>query len=465
MYFRKPSPTPPLHSLPSPTPSFSKSKHIINNKFRYTLFLSLFLASWLLLLLHHHFHFTPVPKHTTTCHGSGPLFYIYALPSRFNLGLLQRCENLNIYTNMCPHVANNGLGQPLSTPSWYATHQFIGEMIVHARLQNHPCRTWDPHAARLFYVPFYGGLHASSVFREANLTLRDALAVDLVAFLQSQPWWKRHHGKDHFVALGRTAWDFMRREEGPDFGANIFLNLPTVRNMSVLTVERHPWQGHNQFAIPYPSYFHPKSLPQMLTLQDTIRQRARPHLFSFVGGTRPNLAKAKVRDHIVSQCGASERCVLVPCTSGDARCHNPMAVLEVMSKSTFCLQAPGDSFTRRSTFDSVLAGCIPVFFSEHTAYTQYTWYFPTKRDTYSVFIDEREVNEGKKKIEDVLLGIEEEEVAKMREVVIGLIPKLTYAHPNASGGVGFEDAVDVALQRLSRLVIMDQTKSVGSADI
>ena len=255
----------------------------------------------------------------------------------------------------------------------------------------------------------------------------------------------------------------MRTEEGEDFGANIFLNLPSVGNMSVLTVERNPWHGHNQFAIPYPSYFHPKTLSDMLTWQNTVRQRRRPHLFSFVGGTRPNLAKAKVRDHIITQCDASERCVLVRCASGDARCHDPMQVLDVMSKSTFCLQAPGDSFTRRSTFDSILAGCIPVFFSEHTAYTQYVWYFPTERDTYSVFIEEREVNEGKKRIEDVLVGIEEKEVEKMREVVIGLIPKLTYTHPNASGDVGFEDVVDVALQHLSHL--LDETRSFGSADI
>ncbi|KAG4906191.1 hypothetical protein AAZX31_20G004600 [Glycine max] len=457
MFFRKPSPTPPLHSLsslPSTAISFSKTKDPHNNKLRYTIFSCLFLASWLLIL--HRFNFTILAPSTTTttptCDGSKPLFYIYNLPSRFNLGLLERCQSLNIYTNMCPHVANNGLGQPLSTPDWYSTHQFIAEMIVHARLENHPCRTWDPYTAVLFYVPFYGGLYASSVFREANLTLRDSLAVDLVDFLQSQPWWKRHYGKDHFVALGRTAWDFMRTEGGSDFGANIFLNLPPVLNMSVLTVERQPWRGHNQFAIPYPSYFHPKTLAQTLTWQSHLRRRARPHLFSFVGGTRPGLQKAKVRDHIVSQCQASKRCVLVRCASGDSKCHNPMNVLEVMEKSTFCLQAPGDSFTRRSTFDSVLAGCIPVFFSEHTAYTQYKWYFPRERDTYSVFIDEREVIEGKEKmmIEEVLLGFGEKEVERMREVLIGLIPTLTYAHPNATAA--FPDVVDVMLRRLSRRV-------------
>ncbi|TKY69115.1 Xyloglucan galactosyltransferase KATAMARI1-like [Spatholobus suberectus] len=467
MFFRKPSPIPPLHSLPSTT-SFSKTKDPHNNnKLRYTLFSCLFLASWLLVLRHFWFPASTATTTTTqqrqrhtTCHGSGP-FYIYTLPSRFNLGLLRRCQNLNIYTNMCPHVANNGLGQPLQTPSWYATHQFIAEMIIHARLENHPCRTWDPDTALLYYVPFYGGLHASSMFREPNHTLRDSLAVDLVDFVQRQPWWKRHNGKDHFVALGRTAWDFMRTQDGPDFGANIFLNLPPVRNMSVLTVERQPWQGTNQFAIPYPSYFHPKTLPETLTWQNQMRQRARPHLFSFVGGTRKGLEKAKVRDDIVKQCGESKRCALVRCGSGDGKCHDPMKVLEVMSESVFCLQAPGDSFTRRSTFDSVLAGCIPVFFSEHTAYTQYRWYLPTERDTYSVFIDEREVGEGKKGIEAVLMGVSGEEVKRMQEVVIGLIPRLTYAHPNASE-VGFRDAVDVALRRLSRLV-MDQTGRLQNA--
>ncbi|KAE9615779.1 putative exostosin [Lupinus albus] len=75
-----------------------------------------------------------------------------------------------------------------TTPCWFATHQFIVEMIIHARLENHPCRTWDPSKALLFYVPFYGGLYSSTVFRETNHTLRNSLAIDLVEFLQSQQW-------------------------------------------------------------------------------------------------------------------------------------------------------------------------------------------------------------------------------------------------------------------------------------
>ncbi|XP_061346993.1 probable xyloglucan galactosyltransferase GT17 [Gastrolobium bilobum] len=497
MFFRKPSPTPPWKTK---SESFSKSKDthnnnnhftfITNNQLRYTLFACLFFASWFLIL-----HFlsplttttttTPTTTITTlqkntktaaTCDGSGP-FYIYTLPQRFNLGLLKHCQNLNIYTNMCPYVANNGLGQPISavttttTTAWYATHQFIAEMIIHARLENHPCRTWDPNKALLFYIPFYGGLHASSMFREANHTLRDSLAVDLISFIKTQTFFNRHNGNDHFLALGRTAWDFMRKESGPDFGANILLNLPPVKNMSVLTVERQPWNGSNQIGVPYPSYFHPTTVTDMVTWQNKVREAKRPHLFSFVGGKRKGLEKAKIRDEIVKQCGESTQCELVECGgngNGGSKCYNPMAVLDVMMKSRFCLQAPGDSFTRRSTFDSVLAGCIPVFFSPHTAYMQYAWYLPQEAREYSVYIDEKESGvAGKRIIEDVLMNVSSEEVKRMREVVINLIPRITYAHPNASGGggdVGFKDAVDVALHGLS-LLVRDKIQSSGSAEI
>ena len=67
----------------------------------------------------------------------------------------------------------------------------------------------------------------------------------------------------------------------------------------------------------------------------------------------------------------------------------------MMSQSQFCLQAPGDSLTRKSTFDSVLAGCIPVFFSPHTVYTQYEWFFPAGDvSEYSVYIDENALKTG-----------------------------------------------------------------------
>ncbi|CAA7058161.1 unnamed protein product [Microthlaspi erraticum] len=184
----------------------------------------------------------------------------------------------------------------------------------------------------------------------------------------------------------------------------------------------------------------------MVTWQDKMRRVERPNLFSFVCGPRKGLEKAAIRDELIKQCNDSSRCELLKCESGGSRCHDPMTVLGVMARSRFCLQAPGDSFTRKSTFDAILAGCIPVFFSPHTMYTQYTWYLPDERRSYSVFMDEKN---NTTQIEQELSRISEEEVVQMRETVIGWIPRLTYAHPNTTN-YGLPDAVDVALVALAK---------------
>ncbi|CAN1845345.1 Probable xyloglucan galactosyltransferase GT17 [Linum perenne] len=327
---------------------------------------------------------------------------------------------------MCPYVANRGLGRPLydggSSPTWYATHQFIGEMIFHARLENHPCRTVDPTTADLFYVPFYGGLHQSSMARETNLTARDHLAVQLARHLSWLTWRQR---------------------------------LTALSNVTVLTVERQPWEGgKRQVGIPYPSYFHPFNVDQVRTWQTEVKGSRRPYLWSFIGAPRKGGGIAAVREELMRQCSESRRCKLVNCTMSEEnehrfKCHDPKEVLNVMRKSQFCLQAPGDSFTRRSTFDAVLTGCIPVFFSWHTAYSQYEWYFSKDRASYSVYMEEKEVMGGKR-VEEELLRIERGKVEAMRELIIEeLMPRMTYAHPNASNvDKGFEDVIDVALTRL-----------------
>ncbi|XAR53217.1 hypothetical protein NMG60_11021681 [Bertholletia excelsa] len=367
--------------------------------------------------------------------------YVYDLPAKFNVGLLKECRLLNMYTDMCPHVANAGLGQPLGFQdglggrgNWFFTHQFLAEMIFHARLEKHPCRTRDPNQATLFYLPFYGGLHASSKFG-------DVLALEFSQFVMNNNsgtwWWKKHQGRNHFIVLGRTVWDFLRScstdSQDDTFGSSCLLKLfPLVHNMSVLTVERNPWEGSNQHGIPYPSYFHPSSSDQLLTWQRKMIEVQRPHLFSFVGAPRSGVEKAAVRGDIIRQCQESSRCNLLKCGPGASKCHEPEEVMKVMMASEFCLQAPGDSFTRRSTFDAMMVGCIPVFFSPHTAYSQYEWYLPAERESYSVLI---ETEEEKKRIEEVLLRIPRERVERMRRQVIGLISKITYFHPNATGGL------------------------------
>jgi len=119
--------------------------------------------------------------------------------------------------------------------------------------------------------------------------------------------------------------------------------------------------------------------------------------------------------------------------------------MRVFQSSVYCLQPPGDSYTRRSIFDSILAGCIPVFFHPGTAYAQYLWHFPTNGTEYSVYIPVRNVKDWKGNVEKILLGIPKDREMAMREEVIGLIPRIIYADPR-SRLEAFEDAFDLAVK-------------------
>ncbi|CAI0453194.1 unnamed protein product [Linum tenue] len=130
--------------------------------------------------------------------------------------------------------------------------------------------------------------------------------------------------------------------------------------------------------------------------------------------------------------------------------------MTVFENSVFCLQPPGDSYTRRSTFDAILAGCIPVFFHPGTAYAQYKWHLPDDFMRYSVFIPLEHVEEWRAGVvNQTLLQIPAEKVVAMREQVIRLIPRVIYADSRSESGPGFEDAFDLAvkgiLERIERV--------------
>ena len=72
--------------------------------------------------------------------------------------------------------------------------------------------------------------------------------------------------------------------------------------------------------------------------------------------------------------------------SGKGSCdvRQSAGILQWMQNSVFCLQPAGDSATRKSFYDSVICGCIPVLFEILHMPTRVTYPFDTKID-YSKF--------------------------------------------------------------------------------
>ncbi|GMN70600.1 hypothetical protein TIFTF001_039638 [Ficus carica] len=310
-------------------------------------------------------------------------------------------------------------------------------------MKHYKCLANDSSLASAVFVPFYAGLDLGRFLWGFNTSVRDALSENLVNWLKERPEWRRMWGRDHFLVGGRVSWDFRRETEKESEWGSKLMFLPESNNMTMLSIETSLWT--NDFAIPYPTYFHPSNDNEVFAWQRTMRKRKRPYLFSFVGAPRPD-SEESIRGEIIKQCQSSKKlCKFLDCNDGGTNCDEPANVMKVFERSVFCLQPSGDSYTRRSTFDSILAGCVPVFFNPGSCFKQYLWHFPKNYTKYSVFIPENEVREKKISIGETLLKVPKDEVLAMREEVIRLISSIVYANPTSSLKT-LEDAFDIAVK-------------------
>jgi xyloglucan galactosyltransferase MUR3 len=332
-------------------------------------------------------------------------------------------------------------------------------VIFHNRMRRYDCLTADPSSATAMYVPFYPAMEIQPHICGFNSSVRNGAPLAFLRWLSSQPTWPTMGGRDHFLVASKTSWVF-RAVGGPDIRCgNSFLEQPESRNMTVLTYESNIWVDTRwDFAVPYPSYFHPSSAGEVAAWQARVRGSPRPHLFAFAGARRPNGSLA-IRDRIFDACDASRgRCGLLDCRHG---CGSPQKLVALFASASFCLQPPGDSFMRRSSVDAVISGCVPVFFREASTFEkQYIWHVPDasngeRRSPHFVLIDHDEVLAGKVDIEDTLSRYTDAEVAAMREEVITMIPRFIYKDPRVrfQGDMkdGFDVAMDALMDRMRRI--------------
>ncbi|CAN6285707.1 unnamed protein product [Urochloa humidicola] len=389
----------------------------------------------------------------------GRYIYVHDLPPRFNADMIRDCRKTeDHWGDMCGFVSNAGLGRPLADRTdgvitgeagWYGTHQFGLDLIFHNRMKQYECLTNHSAVASAVFVPFYAGFDFTRYHWGYDNAARDAASADLAEWLMARPQWRRMWGRDHFLVAGRTGWDFRRSNNvDPDWG-NDLLAMPAGRNMSVLALES-TFLHSSDYSVPYPTYFHPRSDADVLRWQDRVRAENRTWLMAFVGAPRPGAdarMNMRVRDHVIAQCEASSACGLLACarSPGSPQCHAPGDIMRLFQKASFCLQPPGDSSTRRSVFDSMVAGCIPVFFHTASAYKQYRWHLPSDHLNYSVYIPEDDVRQRNVSIEAVLRSIPVETVERMRAEVIKLIPRVLYADPRSRLET-IKDAVDLAVE-------------------
>ncbi|KAL0913061.1 hypothetical protein M5K25_016492 [Dendrobium thyrsiflorum] len=396
-------------------------------------------------------------KDAVECEGRW--IHIRELPARFNTELLQGCNSFHIFTDdFCPFLANHGLGPRTHNRSisWYRTDSHYLEPFFHHRLLEYPCLTADPARADAVFLPYYASLDALPYLYSPdfyNDSAQHGLNLQRFLVYEDNPQiWARRSGHDHFLVMARPAWDFSQDPDiyPPSWGTSI-LHLPAFLNLTALTFESRPdsWQEH---AIPHPTSFHPASLDRLESWLDRARRSRRPKLMLFAGGGGgggPN-----IRGSIRAECeNRTDLCEVVDCSDG-ACSHDPIRYMLPMLRSRFCLQPPGDTPARRSTFDAILAGCIPVFFEELSARLQYGWHLPPdKYETFSLFIPKEDVVYGGVHVTDVLEAINDEKVRRMRRRVLELAPGVMYRRHGSSVGLrSRKDAFDLAIDGVLRRI-------------
>lgn len=270
--------------------------------------------------------------------------------------------------------------------------------------------------------------------------------------------------------MARPSWDFsqpLRNVGTPPTWGTSFLQLPEFYNVTAMTLEARawPWQDH---AVPYPTSFHPPTVAFLESWIRRVRRSRRSTFMLFAGGGGVS-ATPNIRRSIRNECenaannltqslgGYAKLCEVVDCSNGVCE-HDPIRYMKPMLQASFCLQPPGDTPTRRSTFDSLLAGCIPVFFEDLSAKSQYTWHLPEEiYGEFSVFIPKEEVVFKGQRITDLLMGIPRSRVWRMREKVLELMPRVIYRRHGSSLNFrttkdAFDIAIEATLQRIKSKV-------------
>ncbi|KAL3680489.1 hypothetical protein R1sor_023445 [Riccia sorocarpa] len=403
----------------------------------------------------------------------GRYIYLYDLPSKFNADLIAECDTLDRWLDLCDYLQHEGMGLVLDSsqeagvlfPSgtWYLTFQFNLEPIFHARMKTYECLTTDESKASLFYIPFYGTLDVNKWKFADNATNedRDRLGLDLVRWLEGRESWKRNNGMDHVLILGDISWDFRRLQDADQWGSKL-LQLPQMSAPAKLLIERNPWHP-NDIGVPYPTSFHPASDDDIRTWQSHCEKAERKYLVSFVGRPRPTI-EANVRGHLIQQClDNPNECFFLKCKHRERVCLRPDATTDVFLHSHFCMQPPGDTPSRRSVFDSLIGGCIPVLFDPYTAYYQYPWHLPEDPKSFSVYVSTELVLNGTANVIEILKKISPEERAVMRARIIHeILPGLVYSKPGTKHP-SFRDAFDISIEGLLQRVANLRTQKAAEA--
>ncbi|XP_075656574.1 putative arabinosyltransferase ARAD1 isoform X1 [Castanea sativa] len=306
------------------------------------------------------------------CAPSSPLrVYMYDLPRRFNVGMLNRRSPVEtpVTAPAWPRwPKNSGLKRQHSVEFW-----MMGSLLYEGDgvEEREAVRVSDPELADAFFVPFFSSLSFNT--HGHNMTDPDTeidrqLQIDLLKLLRQSKYWQRSGGRDHVIPMTHpNAFRFLREQ------VNASIQI-------VVDFGRYPRIMSNLSKDVVAPYVH---VVDSFKIDDTPDPfESRTTLLFFRGRTyRKDEGIVRVK--------------LAKILSGYDDVHYERSVatdenIKLSSKgmrsSKFCLNPAGDTPSSCRLFDAIVSHCVPVIISDQIElpfeneidYSQFSIFFSFK---------------------------------------------------------------------------------------
>jgi hypothetical protein len=354
-------------------------------------------------------------------HVPCPTVYIYDFPE---VNLKARASNRTAF------------GQELGTPGLFASDPFsIGDIIVNRLWRSKRCKvTRDPDEAGLFLVPLFHGIRKVGAF--AKICESKAFSEERIRarLTHLTPATESKHviiiPKGH-VSINSCSW--LRDKNALQKYALSHTYTGLSFGGKSWTFPSEPELDGRIVSLPYSSSFHwTRAVGENVPWKQFTNRSTRIHYIGHAHGLQADLRARLARD-----CKA----LGPPKCQARTQFDNEISLLE-KQHSVFCLEPEGDSPYRKSVYDSIVSGCIPVLFSRDTDASSPLHWGSFHAQSRVLFSEEGYVS-GKTTLA-TLLSMPQSDIAAMQASIAANAHRLQYSFDEMPGG---EDAVEILLKK------------------
>ncbi|CAC5411263.1 MUR3 [Mytilus coruscus] len=394
-----------------------------------------------------------VTKHEDSDQGQRKAFrfYIYDIPELLNKNITH-CKFVQPF--MCVDFQDRGFGSETFIDgfgeeiSFRATSMFSIEMIIHNKLKTNRLRTYNPDEADLFYVPAYFGL-LELCYKE---TTRKKFQVLRELFTNNVYF---SSGKPHISTLGLL---YVWMPPDVNLGAHFKKNGKQMLTFLTLeSVQIESMDPLSEIVIPYPSYGHflhsmertlytnplqSRNIYILLPIGEQYYEHSKRRQLLTDVTTYTDLSYDYFMKEHINMTFDRVHYITRECPQVITQ-H----VIQWMQHSVFCLQPRGDTDSRKSFYDSLMSGCIPVMIPKST--NPYAFQNLIDYEQFSVILPFSYIDIDTESIYDILYDIPRYKVISLHSNVRKIAQYLQYSVSDNEEVKEESDALQLIFMALS----------------